>query len=251
MSKTPEQLAREVIDQLLSLAGWVLQDREKFDRNAAEGVAVREFALPNGECDYLLFVGGKADGTLEAKRLDQRSAVLRCSRRSTSSNFQSIWLVGQISSPFTMNSTGAETYFCDRRDTQARSRSVFAFHTPGTLHAWLKDSETLRFRLRLCSAHLSKGLGLTTSARENELGITRKVFEFFELREDLTGEVNGMWLAVLELPSGISHSHESKLTHSQRTWNSSDLRTSVRRMMCSASLNCPRMFDWWSPVDST
>ena len=68
MSKTPEQLAREVIDQLLSLAGWVLQDKDEFDRNAAEGVAVREFALPNGECDYLLFVGGKAAGTLEAKK---------------------------------------------------------------------------------------------------------------------------------------------------------------------------------------
>ncbi len=68
MSKTPEQLAREVIDQLLSLAGWVLQDRDEFDRNAAEGVAVREFAFPNGECGYLLFVGGKAAGTLEAKK---------------------------------------------------------------------------------------------------------------------------------------------------------------------------------------
>ena len=59
MSHSPEQLAREEIDALLSHAGWVLQDKKDFDRHASEGVAVREFPPPNGECDYLLFVGGK------------------------------------------------------------------------------------------------------------------------------------------------------------------------------------------------
>jgi hypothetical protein len=34
-------------------AGWLLQDKNGFSRNAAEGIAVREFALPNGECDSL------------------------------------------------------------------------------------------------------------------------------------------------------------------------------------------------------
>jgi type I restriction enzyme R subunit len=33
--------------------GWPLRDKNGFNRNAAEGLAVREFALPNGECDYL------------------------------------------------------------------------------------------------------------------------------------------------------------------------------------------------------
>ena len=40
----------------------------QFNRNAAEGIAVREFHLPNGPCNYLLFVGGKAAGVIEAKR---------------------------------------------------------------------------------------------------------------------------------------------------------------------------------------
>jgi type I restriction enzyme R subunit len=69
MQMTPEQLAREKIDSLLTSAGWVLQNNSEFDRNAAEGVAVREFSLPNGPCDYLLFVGGKAAGVIEAKKL--------------------------------------------------------------------------------------------------------------------------------------------------------------------------------------
>jgi hypothetical protein len=67
MPVTPEQRAREAIDALLAAAGWVIQDIVDFNRNAGEGVAVREFVLPNGPCDYLLFVGGKAAGVVEAK----------------------------------------------------------------------------------------------------------------------------------------------------------------------------------------
>ena len=65
MPPTPEQRAREAIDALLIAAGWILQDNADFNRNAGEGVAVREFVLPNGPCDYLLFVGGKAAGVVE------------------------------------------------------------------------------------------------------------------------------------------------------------------------------------------
>ncbi len=65
---TPEQLAREKIDRLVEAAGWVLQDRPEFNRHAAVGVAVREFMLPSGPCDYLLFVGGQAAGVIEAKK---------------------------------------------------------------------------------------------------------------------------------------------------------------------------------------
>ena len=65
---TPEEEARSQIDKLLEAAGWVIQDRNVFNRNAALGVAVREFQLPAGPCDYLLFVEGKAAGVIEAKR---------------------------------------------------------------------------------------------------------------------------------------------------------------------------------------
>ncbi|GAA0290856.1 helix-turn-helix domain-containing protein [Rhodovulum strictum] len=64
----PEQIARAKIDSLLSDAGWVLQDRDQVNRNAAVGVAVREFSLPAGACDYLLFIEGKAAGVIEAKK---------------------------------------------------------------------------------------------------------------------------------------------------------------------------------------
>jgi hypothetical protein len=40
----PEQLARQRIDGLLTDAGWVLQDRENLDRNAALGTAQTRLA---------------------------------------------------------------------------------------------------------------------------------------------------------------------------------------------------------------
>jgi type I site-specific restriction endonuclease len=67
-AQTPEQLSRRKIDALLTTAGWVLQNANEFNRNASAGVAVREFQLPSGPCDYLLFVGGKAAGVIEAKK---------------------------------------------------------------------------------------------------------------------------------------------------------------------------------------
>jgi len=49
---------------------------------------------------------------------------------------------------FDYESTGEETYFRDMRDPNPRSRRVFAFHQPQTLHAWLKESDTFRRRLQ-------------------------------------------------------------------------------------------------------
>lgn len=65
---SPETIAREKIDRLLATAGWVVQHFEEFNRNAALGVAVREYQLPSGPCDYLLFIAGKAAGVIEAKK---------------------------------------------------------------------------------------------------------------------------------------------------------------------------------------
>jgi type I restriction enzyme, R subunit len=50
----PESRARERIDALLYAAGWIVQDREEMNLGAGLGVAVREYPLPAGPCDYLL-----------------------------------------------------------------------------------------------------------------------------------------------------------------------------------------------------
>lgn len=62
---TPEQAARNKIDELLVAGGWVIHDLRDFNRNASPGVAIREFPLPAGPCDYLLSIAGKAAGVGE------------------------------------------------------------------------------------------------------------------------------------------------------------------------------------------
>ncbi len=166
---TPEEKAREKIDALLKASGWKIQDKDKFNRNAALGVAVREFQLPNGPCDYLLFVAGKAAGVLEAKPegvtlsgvADQSEKYMEQLPKHLAR-----WADNLI---FDYESTGTETLFRDVRDPKPRSRRVFSFHRPEALHARLKQQDTLRERLqampeldlqglRACQIEAIKGL---------------------------------------------------------------------------------------------
>jgi len=64
----PEEEARERIDWLLQQAGWVVADPSGANIHASQGVAIREFPLKSGhgEADYLLYIGGKAAGVIEA-----------------------------------------------------------------------------------------------------------------------------------------------------------------------------------------
>ena len=58
---TPEELAREKIDELLVECGWTIQNRSTINLSASRGVAIREALLKDrDEVDYLLFVDGRA-----------------------------------------------------------------------------------------------------------------------------------------------------------------------------------------------
>jgi len=52
---TPEQEARKKIDELLTAAGWLIQNRGEANTSAGQGVAIREFLMKPGygEADYL------------------------------------------------------------------------------------------------------------------------------------------------------------------------------------------------------
>jgi putative transposase len=50
----PEQKASQTIDQMLTTAGWVIQDMIDFNLGAVQGVAVREFQTASGPADYVL-----------------------------------------------------------------------------------------------------------------------------------------------------------------------------------------------------
>lgn len=173
---TPEQLARKTIDELLSAAGWSLQDRDEFDRNASLGVAVREFQLPSGSCDYLLFIDGKAAGVIEAKKTGVTlSGVADQSDKYMAAlpDHLARWSDILI---YDYESTGDETFFRNLRDPKPRSRRLFAFHRPETLREWLQQPETLRGCLRNMPPLIETGLrdcqieaihGLETSLAED------------------------------------------------------------------------------------
>ncbi len=136
---TPEQIARQKIDQLLEAAGWVVQARDRINLGAARGVAVAEFPLKTGFADYLLFVDRRPIGVIEAKRVGK---TLSGVETQTARYSQGLPKAFQDKAwghplPFMYQSTGVETFFTNERDPAPRSRRVFAFHKPGTLANWV------------------------------------------------------------------------------------------------------------------
>ncbi|MBU1660536.1 MAG: DEAD/DEAH box helicase family protein [Chloroflexi bacterium] len=145
---TPEEYAREIIDQKLTAAGWVVQDYRHLNLGAGTGVAVREFQTASGPADYVLFVDRKAVGVVEAKKAGTTlSGVFEQSARYLTSFPTDIPHV-ELPLPFSYESTGIETRFADLRDPDFRSRRVFHFHRPETLREWVSQPDTLRGRLR-------------------------------------------------------------------------------------------------------
>jgi type I restriction enzyme R subunit len=145
---TPEEQAREKIDELLEKAGWVIQDYRQRSLGASLGVAVREFQLGQDAADYLLYVNELPVGVVEAKPAgttlsgvsEQSEKYLRLMQRYLPNL--------DYEPPFHYESTGYETYFRDKRDPNSRSRRVFAFHKPKTLLEWYNETYTLRSRLQ-------------------------------------------------------------------------------------------------------
>ena len=66
-NQNPEQIARDQIDSMLILAGWVVQSENKVNLAANKGVAVREYQTDAGIADYVLFVDKKPVGIIKAK----------------------------------------------------------------------------------------------------------------------------------------------------------------------------------------
>jgi type I restriction enzyme R subunit len=154
----PEERTRKTIDALLQAAGWQVQDLRQLNLGASLGVAIREFPLKDGYADYLLFVDRQAAGVIEAKPEGTTlSGVADQSVKyalSVPANLPHV----QEPLPFTYESTGVETLFCDLRDPEPRSTRLFAFHRPETLRDWLHQGDTLRARLRLMPTLITTGL---------------------------------------------------------------------------------------------
>lgn len=146
---TPEAKARQLIDQKLEQAGWVVQDVKQLNLGAGVGIAVREYPTDTGPADYVLFVNRQPAGVIEAKR-DEAGENLTTVELQTERYAHSTlkWRVGQ-SAPlcFLYESTGQIIRFTDGRDPYPRSRELFHFFRPEHLAERYAEPDTLRRRL--------------------------------------------------------------------------------------------------------
>lgn len=155
---TPEEKARQLIDAQLVAAGWHVQDRDQTNIGASLGVAVREFPLGRDEADYALFVDRRPCGVVEAKP----EGVTLSGVAEQAEAYQHA-LPGHLdpwSDPlrFDYEASGSEILFGDHADAHRRSRRLFGFHRPETLHAWLKVGTSLRARLAAMPPLVTDGL---------------------------------------------------------------------------------------------
>ena len=146
---TPEQKAREAIDQRLTQAGWILQDMRQLNPLAGPGVAVREFPTSTGPVDYALFVDGAPVGIVEAKadeKGENITVVEAQSSRYAGSTFK--WVRSGYQIRFAYEATGKLTRFTDYNDQKYRSRRIFSFHRPESLRELLRQGDTIRNNMK-------------------------------------------------------------------------------------------------------
>ncbi len=143
----PEELARSGIDTKLTLSGWIVQSYHDFNPSSGNGIAVTEYPTESGFADYILFIERKPVGVIEAKKEGNTlSQVHEQTTRYASDKLK--FIVRKEELPFQYESTGTETFFTDARDPVPRQREIFSFHRPETLNEWIKQSSTLRARLK-------------------------------------------------------------------------------------------------------
>ena len=129
---TPEEKARQKIDQWFTDAGWKVLDREDYEPTYS-AVAIREGLLKgNLEADYFLFLNGKAVGVLEAKKEDIDVSSNKVCEQAVlyARSVPKIYQAYQKPLPFIFTSNGKELYFCDFRKQDSCFKQITTIPTP-------------------------------------------------------------------------------------------------------------------------
>jgi type I restriction enzyme, R subunit len=155
---TPEQKARQLIDDQLQQTGWAVQSADEMDISAARGVAVREFPLESGFADYLLYADCKALGTIEAKPEGYPLTSVEPQSRKYSTGLPAGLPNYRLPLPFAYESTGSVTQFTNFLDPDPRAREVFTFHRPEELIRLAMLDRQLRANLRNMPELITAGL---------------------------------------------------------------------------------------------
>ncbi len=138
----PEDRARIRIDDMLTRAGWMVQDYKAVNLYAGEGVAVRELVTNAGPADYVLFVNRQAVGIIEAKKQGTTLAGVEWQTLKYQANIPDELPAHRTPDgrlPFGYETTGDETWFTCRFDPEPTARRVFWFHKPVSLGDMIED----------------------------------------------------------------------------------------------------------------
>jgi type I restriction enzyme, R subunit len=112
---------------------------------AGQGIAIREALLKGrDEVDYLLFVDGKAIGTVEAKPEGFTLTGVEEQSGKYGKNLLDVYGKWREPLPFAYESTGVETQFTNQLDPSPKSRNVFAFHKPEIFLEWIQSDTSPR-----------------------------------------------------------------------------------------------------------
>ena len=132
---TPEEKARQKIDQWFTDAGWEVINRDEYEPTST-AVAIREGLLKdNLEADYFLFISGKAVGVLEAKREETDTFSSKVCEQAAlyARSVPNIYQTYQKPLPFIFTSNGKELYFCDFREQDQCFKQIMTIPTPHEL----------------------------------------------------------------------------------------------------------------------
>jgi type I restriction enzyme R subunit len=158
MNQSPEQQARNAIDEKLIDSGWAVQGKDRIDWKESQGIAVKEYLTDVGPADYVLFVDRSPVGIIEAKKAEEGHKLTVVEEQSLGYASSKLKYLDNDPLSFVYESNGEVTRFTDYRDPKPRSRPVFSFHKPETFREWLVKESSLRTRLHDIPALGVKGM---------------------------------------------------------------------------------------------
>lgn len=147
-SLSPEDRAREKINDNLDTAGWTRINHTP----TSETGYVEEYRFDSDErADYVLFILGDPFAVIEAKREKRapNAALEQACRYARQIETDTVYQ-GQYGVPFVFASNGEEIHFRDLREDAPTERELIAFHTPeglkeildtnySTAKTWLRE----------------------------------------------------------------------------------------------------------------
>ena len=146
-SLKPEEQARALIDEQLARAGWHVCNRNEIELVNHTGTAVREVVMESGHgrVDYLLYLGTRVVGVIEAKPIGTPLTGVEWQSSQYADGLPEAYRRDAVLKhnrlPFIYEASGTETRFTNGFDEIPRARQVFNFHQPESLARFVREYE--------------------------------------------------------------------------------------------------------------